>query len=135
MKEMQKLLSRVRCAADRYSMIDEGDLVAVGVSGGKDSLALLCALAQLREFYPKKFDVVALMLDMGFDKSESISAPSLRPFRDRGALPQTARRLSCEADRDFAYYFRRSPRIKSLLALREHAQRLASQYGEGIRRE
>ena len=56
-------------------MIDEGDLVAVGVSGGKDSLALLCALAQLREFYPKKFDVVALMLDKGFDKSESISAP------------------------------------------------------------
>lgn len=89
MKEMQKLLSRVRCAADRYSMIDEGDLVAVGVSGGKDSLALLCALAQLREFYPKKFDVVALMLDMGFDKSESISAPPC----DLSGIEELCRRL------------------------------------------
>ena len=64
---MQKLLSHVRRAIDEYAMIDDGDRIAVGVSGGKDSMALLTALAHLRRFYPKRFDVVALTLDMGFD--------------------------------------------------------------------
>ena len=45
---MQKMLSYVRRAVDHYHMIDEGDRIAVGVSGGKDSLALLVALSQLR---------------------------------------------------------------------------------------
>ena len=47
-------------------MISEGDRIAVGVSGGKDSLVLLCALAELSRYYPKKFTVVALTLDMGY---------------------------------------------------------------------
>ena len=47
---MKKLLSLVRAAVDRYDMIDDGDKIAVGVSGGKDSLALLYALARLRSF-------------------------------------------------------------------------------------
>lgn len=75
MKEIQKLLSRVRCAVDKYGMISEGDRIAVGVSGGKDSLALLCALSELRLFYPKKYELVAITLDMGFDKAPSIAAP------------------------------------------------------------
>ena len=67
MNEVKRLLSFVRRAVDDYDMISEGDKIAVGVSGGKDSLALLCALARLRLFYPKKFDVVAITVDMGFE--------------------------------------------------------------------
>ena len=74
MKEMQKLLSRLRFAVDKYDMIADGDVIAVGVSGGKDSLALLCALAEMRAFHPRKYEVVALTVDMGFHKSESIAA-------------------------------------------------------------
>ena len=64
---MKKILSRVRKAVDDYEMISEGDKIAVGVSGGKDSLTLLCALTALKKFYPKKFDVIGISLDMGFD--------------------------------------------------------------------
>lgn len=64
---MQRLISKVRSAIDAYNMIDEGDKVAVGVSGGKDSLALLCALSELRRFYPKKFDLIAVIIDPCFD--------------------------------------------------------------------
>ena len=64
---MKQLLSLTRAAVDKYNMIDEGDRIAVGVSGGKDSLALLYALARLREFYPKKFEVVAITLDYRFN--------------------------------------------------------------------
>jgi len=67
MNEMKRLLSFVRRAVDDYQMIDEGDRIAVGVSGGKDSLALLSALAEMRRFYPKKYQVVAITVDMGFE--------------------------------------------------------------------
>ena len=51
-------------------MIKDGDKIAVGVSGGKDSLTLLAALAALRRFYPKKFDIVAITIDMGFEGAD-----------------------------------------------------------------
>ena len=51
--DTKRLLSFTRRAVDDYNMIEEGDKIAVGVSGGKDSLALLTALAGLRRFYPK----------------------------------------------------------------------------------
>ncbi len=64
---MQKLLSLVRrCVAD-YDMIRDGDRIAVGVSGGKDSLSLLRLLAELKTFYPAAFSLYAVSLDMGFD--------------------------------------------------------------------
>ena len=92
MKEMQKLLSRVRSCVDRYSMIEDGDRIAVGVSGGKDSLALLCVLSELRKFYPEKYDLCALMLDMGFDASETIgAAPS-----DTSEIAELCSRLGVE---------------------------------------
>ena len=62
---MNKILSLVRRCVEDYDMIHSGDRVAVGVSGGKDSLMLLAALAKLREFYPIPFEVEALTLDMG----------------------------------------------------------------------
>lgn len=64
---MKKILSRVRRAVDDYNMIEDGDRIAVGISGGKDSLTLLLALANLKKFYPKKFEVIGLTLNMGFD--------------------------------------------------------------------
>ncbi len=71
MKEIQKILSRVRLAVEKYDMIEEGDRIAVGVSGGKDSLTLLCALAELSKFLPRSFEIVAVMVDMGFDLCET----------------------------------------------------------------
>ncbi len=64
--ELQRLYSYVRRAADDYHMIEEGDKIAVGISGGKDSLTLLYALAGLRRFYPKKFSLIAISIDLGF---------------------------------------------------------------------
>lgn len=63
---MQKLLSYMRSACQQYDMIKDGDRIAVGVSGGKDSMALLAAMANLRIFYPAKFELVAITLDPRF---------------------------------------------------------------------
>lgn len=63
---MQKLLSYMRSACQQYDMIKDGDKIAVGVSGGKDSVALLAAMANLRRFYPAKFELVAITLDPRF---------------------------------------------------------------------
>lgn len=63
--KLQKLLSHTRRAVDDYQMIEEGDRIAVGISGGKDSLTLLYALAKLSRFYPKHFDVYAMTVDLG----------------------------------------------------------------------
>lgn len=62
----QKLLSYTRRAIDDYNMIEEGDTIAVGISGGKDSLTLLYALAKLQKFYPKSFSLYAITVDLGF---------------------------------------------------------------------
>lgn len=67
---MRKILSLVRACVDGYGMIQAGDKVAVGVSGGKDSLSLLMALARLREFHPSGFGLVAITLDMGFENAD-----------------------------------------------------------------
>ncbi len=70
MDEMKRLASFVRRAVDDYNMIEDGDRIAVGVSGGKDSLVLLLTLAHMRRFYPKKYDIVAITVDMGFPEAD-----------------------------------------------------------------
>lgn len=70
MSEMRRLLSFVRRAVDDYDMIEDGDRIAVGVSGGKDSLCLLETLAEMRRFYPKKYEIVAITVDMGFEGAD-----------------------------------------------------------------
>ena len=62
---MQHILGLVRACVEDYHMIDSGDRIAVGVSGGKDSLLTLAALARLREFYPVEFSLEAITLEMG----------------------------------------------------------------------
>lgn len=61
---MQKILSKMRKACQDYNLIQEGDKIAVGLSGGKDSLVLLTGLALMRKFYPKKFEVIAITIDL-----------------------------------------------------------------------
>ena len=63
----QKLFSYVRRAISDFDMIQSGDKIAVGISGGKDSLTLLYALNGLKKFYPKSFDLIAITVDLGFD--------------------------------------------------------------------
>ncbi|MBP5490868.1 MAG: tRNA 2-thiocytidine biosynthesis protein TtcA [Lachnospiraceae bacterium] len=65
--QLQQLLSRARKAVDDYHMISDGDVIAVGISGGKDSLSLLYALAGLRRFYPYHFDLKAISVNLGYD--------------------------------------------------------------------
>ncbi len=67
---MKKILSYTRRAVDDYNMIEYGDKIAVGVSGGKDSMALMLALNSLKRFYPKKFDIVAISLSLGFEEMD-----------------------------------------------------------------
>ena len=65
--KLQQVLSYVRRAIDDYHMIEEGDKIAVGISGGKDSLTLLYALHGLMRFYPKHFTLHAVTVDLGFE--------------------------------------------------------------------
>jgi len=64
---LQRLMSQTRKAIDVYELIEENDKIAVGISGGKDSLALLYAMNGLKKYYPKKFTIYAVTVDLGFD--------------------------------------------------------------------
>ena len=64
---MQKILGSMRKAIEEFHMIDEGDKIAVALSGGKDSITLLMALKNLQRFYPKKFDLIAISINPGFE--------------------------------------------------------------------
>ena len=64
---MQRILSYMRKAIEDYNMIEEGDKIAVALSGGKDSISLLMGLKNLQRFYPKHFDLMAISINSGFD--------------------------------------------------------------------
>ena len=83
-QRIRRLLSCARRAVDDYNMIEEGDRIAVGISGGKDSLALLCALADLRRFYPKHFELVAITVNAGFP---DMDFTSVKEFCDMLEIP------------------------------------------------
>lgn len=80
--KLQQLLSYTRKALDDYSMIEDGDKIAIGISGGKDSLTLLYALSNIRRFYPKKFDIEAITVSMGFKDMDFSAVENL--CRDLG---------------------------------------------------
>ena len=65
--KLQRVMSLVRQAIDDYQMIESGDKIAVGISGGKDSLTLLYALHGLQRFYPISFTLCAVTVDLGFE--------------------------------------------------------------------
>lgn len=64
---MQQILSYMRKAIDEFGMIEEGDKIAVAISGGKDSTAMLMGLKNLQRFYPKKFEIIAVSINPGFE--------------------------------------------------------------------
>lgn len=64
---MQKILGYMRKAIDNYNMIEDGDKIAIGLSGGKDSITMLMGFKNLQRFYPKKFDIIAITINPGFD--------------------------------------------------------------------
>lgn len=68
--KLQQVLSLTRKAIDDFHMIEPGDKIAVGISGGKDSLTLLYALQGLRRFYPAPFELCAVTVDLGFDNMD-----------------------------------------------------------------
>ena len=63
---MQKILGYMRKAIDNYNMIEDGDKIAVALSGGKDSITMLMGFKNLQRFYPKKFEIIAVSISPGF---------------------------------------------------------------------
>ncbi len=84
--KLQRLYSLTRQAIDDYHLIDDGDRIAVGISGGKDSLTLLYALHGLRRFYPKKFELCAVTVDLGF---EGFDPEPVKTLCERFLVPYT----------------------------------------------
>ncbi len=86
---MQKLLALARKAINDYRMIEDGDKIAVGVSGGKDSTALLAVLAAYRKFSPQRFDLHAINIDMGFAETDKAEVDAFRAWCDKIEVPLT----------------------------------------------
>lgn len=81
---MQRILSYVRRACDDYNMINDGDKIAVCVSGGKDSMMLLLSLIALKRFYPKQFSIVVIALDPRFKGIETDYTPLIEICEKNG---------------------------------------------------
>ncbi len=77
---LQKLLSRMRKAITDYNMISDGDKIAIGVSGGKDSLVLLYCMKELQRFLAQKFDLVAETMSLGNEVFEFVIKSVGEPY-------------------------------------------------------
>jgi tRNA 2-thiocytidine biosynthesis protein TtcA len=112
---MKRMLGLARKAIQDYDMIAPGDKIAVGVSGGKDSLTLLMTLAKLREFYPVPFDLVAITLDMCAEGGER----SPGDFTQIRAFCEKLGRTVCRCTDEYnACRFRSEKREKPMQPLR-----------------
>ena len=84
--KLQRLYSLTRQAIDYYHLIEDGDHIAVGISGGKDSLTLLYALQGLKQFYPKQFELSAITVDLGF---REFDLSPVKELCERFSVPYT----------------------------------------------
>ena len=84
---MQKILGLARRAIDDYKMIKEGDKIAVGVSGGKDSICLLTILHNYKKFAPYKFDIIAVNINLGFEQTDQKEVEDLINFCKKEEIP------------------------------------------------
>lgn len=84
---MQRLLSLMRKANNDYHLIEDGDKIAIGISGGKDSIALLAVLNAYRRFSPEKFDIVAINIDMGFKETDRDEVARLKAYAEEIGVP------------------------------------------------
>ena len=85
-KALNEFTGIIRKAVDDYHMIDDNDKVAVGVSGGKDSLLLLLALKHLQSYYPKHFELEAITIELGF---EGMDFEPVRKMCEERDIPYT----------------------------------------------
>ncbi len=84
---MQQILSTLRRAITDYDMIRDGDKIAVGVSGGKDSLVLLAALKAYQRFSPEKFELVGITIDMGFKDASQDEMAAMTAYIEGLGVP------------------------------------------------
>lgn len=88
MSDLNRFTGLIRRCVEDYKMIEDGDRIAVGVSGGKDSVSLLNAMANLRGYYPKRFELYAITVSMGF---EGMDFTPIQEMCDRLNVPYILR--------------------------------------------
>ncbi len=81
---MKKILGALRRADERFSLIENGDRIAIGLSGGKDSMVMLRALALYKLFSKKEYDLTAIMVDLGFGETDF---REVRTFSEGNGIP------------------------------------------------
>lgn len=111
---LQQILSPIRKAVDDYHMIEDGDKIAVGISGGKDSLTLLNGLHALMRFYPHPFRLHAVTVDLGFDNLDLSKIKEMCECMD---IPYTV------VSTEIASIVFEKKRIQSLFSLCQDAER------------
>ena len=84
---MKKILSAMRRAVQDFDMIADGDKIAVGISGGKDSLILFESLYRYSKFSPEKFSLIAVNVNMGFKETSQEELARLREYFREKEVP------------------------------------------------